>query len=260
MYAVDFGILKITWYAVAIVTGMIIGGSLFIKSALKFGFDEDVITDYIFYTVIWGMLGARTWYVLFNLDYYLANPLQIPAIQNGGLAIHGGLIGGLLYTMYYCKKNKINIFLLGDLAAPSLLIAQSIGRWGNFVNQEAYGTATTYEFLAETLRLPAFIVNGMNIDGVYYNPTFLYESIWNFIGFFIALYLVKKIDVKNGGIVLSFYLIWYGVIRTWIESLRLDALMMGPIKVAQLTSIIMVISGIIILVKIYVKKREVKNV
>ena len=246
--ALTLGPITITWYAIFIISAIIIGILLSLKEIEKHGIDKSLFYDIVFYLIIFGFLGARTWYVLFNLDYYLQNPAEIIAIWNGGLAIHGAIVAGGLYLWHVSKKLGLDFFNLTDIAVVPIILGQAIGRWGNFMNQEAHGPETTKEFLENTLHLPDFIVNGMNIDGVYYHPTFLYESIWNFIGFIIILIMRKKYRFKYGTIT-GFYLIWYGFIRTIIEQLRTDALMLGPIRIAALTSFLMVIIGVIILFK-----------
>ncbi len=254
--AIDLGIVTITWYAIFIVSGMLIGIAIAVREGKLHNIDKELIYDYAFYAVLFGFLGARTWYVLFELPVYLADPSEIIKIWHGGLAIHGGLIGAGIYTIYFCRKNNIYLFKISDIAIPGLLFSQSLGRFGNFMNSEAHGTETTYEFLKNTLRLPDFIVNGMYINEVYYHPTFLYESIWNFIGMIIILVLLRPKWRYQYGKITAFYLIWYGFIRTLIEQMRTDALMFGAIRVAQLTSIIMVIVGITLLIKFRKEKNE----
>lgn len=247
--AIDLGPISISWYALFIVTGMILGTLLARKEAKKHNISEELLMDYVFYAILIGIAGARAWYVLFDAGYYLANPNQIFAIWNGGLAIHGGLLAGFIYTLYFTKKNNISIYKLGDLAAPSLLLAQAIGRYGNFMNSEAHGPATTESFLRQTLHLPDFIVNGMCIDGVYYQPTFLYESTWNILGFVIIMLVLRKKWRFDYGKLTAFYLMWYGFIRFFIEFLRTDALTFGPVRVAQLMSLIMFIAGTFLMYK-----------
>lgn len=248
--ALDLGFVTITWYALFIVTGMLIGINIAQKEAVKHKISKELLEDYIFYVILSGFVGARVWYVLFSLGYYISKPAEIIAIWHGGLAIHGGLVGGLIYTLYFCKKNNVKIFELSDLAAPSLLVAQSLGRFGNFMNSEAHGGVTTRDFLSNTLHLPDFIVNGMYIDGNYYQPTFLYESIWNIIGFALVMLVLRKRWRYSYGKITAFYLMWYGFIRIFIEMMRTDALMLGPIRVAELTSFIMFISGVYIMTKL----------
>lgn len=245
--ALDFGVITIRWYALFIVAGIILGTLLAKHEIKNHNLDTELFLDYIFYVIIWGFIGARTWYVIFSFSYYRIHVNEILQIWHGGLAIHGGLLGGLIYTIYFTKKNNISLFLMSDLAAPSLLLAQSIGRFGNFMNSEAHGPATSEKFLRSVLHLPDFIVQGMKIEGIYYQPTFLYESLWNFIGFLIIIILLRKKYRYNYGQLTAFYLIWYGFIRFFIEFLRTDALTFGSIRVAQVASILMFITGVIIL-------------
>ncbi len=244
----DFGIFQIKWYSFFILLAIIIGGILFYKESSKKGLSNDDIVDIIFYGVLIGIVGARIYYVLFNLDYYLKSPLEIIMVWNGGLAIHGGLIATLLFLIFYSKKKNINILLLLDIIVISVIIAQAIGRWGNFFNGEAFGRVISLSKL-ENMHLPKFIINGMYINGSYREPTFLYESILNIIGFIILLVVRKLKNIKTGALT-SIYLIWYGLVRIIIEIFRSDSLMLGPIKIAQLVSLIFIISGIILLFKI----------
>ena len=240
----DFGIIQIKWYSFFILIAIMIGGKLFQKEAYRKGLPNDDSIDIIFYSILIGIIGARIYYVLFNLNYYLNNPLEILMVWHGGLAIHGGLISALVFLIFYCKKKKINILLLLDIIVVSVIIAQSIGRWGNFFNGEAYGRIVSLSKLRE-MHLPKFIINGMYINGKYREPTFLYESILNLIGFIILLTIRKIKNIKTGTIT-SIYLIWYGLVRVIIESFRSDSLMLGPLKIAQVVSILFIISGIII--------------
>ena len=241
----EIGNFQIRWYSIFILIAIFTGGFFVYREARKKGLDKDQLIDIMFYTIIIGILGARIYYVLFNLDYYLANPLEIIQMWHGGLAIHGGLITALVFLIIYSKKKKINLLLFLDTIVVGLLIAQAIGRWGNFFNGEAYGRDVTLEFL-KNLHLPQFIINGMHIGSSYKEPTFLYESILSLIGF-IILILIRKIKKLKTGTLTSIYLIWYGIERLIIETFRSDSLMLGPIKVAQLVSIIGIIIGIIIL-------------
>ncbi len=248
--AIELGPVNITWYAIFIVTGLLIGAFIGAKEANKHGIENDDFYDMLFYLFIFSFVGARLWYVLFDgyLIDHLKNPIEFIQVWNGGLAIHGGIVGGASYLLYYSNKRKLNPLILTDVAAPSLILGQAIGRWGNFVNSEAHGGPTTYEFLSDKLHLPDFIVNGMYINGTYYQPTFLYESIWNIIGFIIIMTVLRPRFRNNYGIISGFYLMWYGFIRVFIEMMRTDALMLGPIKVAQLTSLTMFIIGLFLLI------------
>jgi len=243
---IDLGIVKIYWYSVMILLGLLIGGTLILKEAKKFKIYEDYMINMFLYTIIFAILGARLYYVAFNWDYYSQDLISIIKIWEGGLAIHGGILAGLLFIIFYTKKYKVNTWRMLDMIAVGLIIGQSIGRWGNFFNGEAHGGATTLEFLTN-LHLPQFIINGMNIHGTYYHPTFLYESLWCLIGF-IVLILFRKRHYCKIGQTTGMYFIWYGIGRYFIESMRTDSLMFGNFRMAQIVSIIFVIVGIIILI------------
>lgn len=242
----DFGIIKIKWYSFLILVAMLLAYFIVSREAKKKKLDEDYILDMAFYGIIIGIIGARAYYVLFNLDYYLANPKEIIMIWNGGLAIHGGLIAALIFLIIYTRKKKINLLLLLDIVVVGVIIAQAIGRWGNFFNQEAYGEIVKESFL-RNLHLPDFIVKGMYISENYREPTFLYESVFQTIGFIIML-LLRKLKKLKVGTLTSFYLIWYGIVRFFIEEHRTDSLMLCNIKVAQIVSITSLIIGLIIFI------------
>lgn len=244
---VDLGFIEIRWYSVIMLIAILAASAVILKEAKKKGFTEDFINNLFFYTIIFAIIGARLYYVLFNLSEYQNDILGIFRIWEGGLAIHGAIIGGLLFIIYYTKKYKVNTLLLLDIIVVGLILGQVIGRWGNFMNGEAYGPITTYENL-KSLLIPEFIIKGMNINGIYYHPTFLYESLLNILGFIILLILRNGKYIKVGTLT-GTYLIWYGIVRFFIEILRQDALMLGPIKMAQLVSIIMIIIGIVIIIK-----------
>ncbi len=238
------GMFSIRWYSVLILLGMIIGYLLAVKEAKKFNISKDTIFDLAFYIIIFGILGARLYYVAFNYELYIDNPLSIFAVWEGGLAIHGGIIFGLLTLIIFCKIKKLSILRMMDIAVPSLILAQAIGRWGNFFNSEAHGFATTLENL-QSLHIPNFIINGMKISGVYYHPTFLYESIWCLLGFIILILVRKYYRYLKTGQLSCIYLMWYGVGRYFIESLRTDSLMFLNFRVAQLVCVITFIIGLI---------------
>ena len=248
-----FGI-EIHWYSVLILIGIIIGLILIEKEGKRFKYSKELIFNICFWAIIFGIIGARIYYVIFNFSYYQNNLLEIFAIWNGGLAIHGGIIAGVITVIFFAKKYQLNFLKLLDMAVPSLILAQAIGRWGNFFNGEAYGPVTTLDNLKQ-LHIPQFIINGMNINGVYYHPTFLYESLWNILGF-IFLIILKHTNKLKTGQLTGTYFIWYSVGRFFIESLRQDSLMLfGILKQAQIISIILIIIGIII---IFVSRKNKK--
>lgn len=244
--AISIGPLNIHWYGIIIAAAILAGVSLASKEARKKGLEEDTIIDMAMWAVPIGFVGARLYYVLFEWEYYLQNPGEIIAIWNGGIAIYGGLIAGGLTIYWYAKKKRVSLALLLDIFAPSVLLAQSIGRWGNFVNQEAHGGAVSRLFL-ENLYLPEFIIEQMNINGTYYHPTFLYESLWSFLGFVLLIILRnQKNFLRRGEITLS-YVIWYSFGRFFIEGMRTDSLWIGELlRVSQVLSLILFISAIVI--------------
>lgn len=243
----SIGSFSLRWYSFFILAGIMLGLIIAAFEEKRKGFPKDFVIDLGFWLILAGIVGARAYYVLFNLDYYLKEPLQIFATWNGGLAIHGGIIGGLIALIIFCKKKNIEVIRACDLAVPSLIIAQAIGRWGNFFNSEAHGPLTTLAYLKD-MNIPDFVIKGMYINGNYYIPTFYYESLWCILGFIILMVLRYVLKKHNKGILTSIYLIWYGIGRVYIESLRTDSLMLGNIKIAQLVSILSIVVGIIVLI------------
>ena len=241
--AFEIGPLSVAWYGLIIVVGMILAIYLSIKEAKKRGISEDFVVDTAFWVVPLGILGARLYYVLFELDYYLANPLKIFAIWEGGLAIYGGIIAGVLTIYWRAKKDNIKMLLIIDILAPYTLLGQSIGRWGNFINQEAHGGEVSRQFLVN-LMLPEFIIEGMHINGAYYHPTFLYESLWSLLGVALLLVLRNQKQLLLRGETTASYLIWYGFGRLLIEGLRTDSLYLGSFRISQGVSAVIILIGI----------------
>ena len=227
-----FGI-DVYWYALLIIAGMLLGTYFAKKELVRRGFDEDFIYDILFVAIPIGILGARFWYVLFEWDYYSQNPGQILNIRGGGLAIHGGIVFGTLATYFFAKKKRLPFLDLTDVLVPSLALGQGIGRWGNFMNQEAHGGPTDLPW-------------GIVIDGVKVHPTFLYESIGDIIIFLILINWRKRNPDK--GKQSAVYLMGYGLIRFFVEGLRTDSLYLGPIRIAQLMSLLFIVLGLIIYV------------
>jgi phosphatidylglycerol---prolipoprotein diacylglyceryl transferase len=214
------------------------------------GEDPEHLTNIFIYGLISGLIGARLFYVLFNLSGYLASPGEIIAIWQGGLSIHGGLTGAIAATVIYTRRNAINFWSWSDMIVPSVILAQAIGRWGNYVNQEAFGSPTDlpWGIYIEPAKRPLEY-----IASDYFHPTFLYESIWNLLGFALLVYLTKRQRLNPlkwpAGSLLLIYGIYYSVGRTAIEALRADALMWGPVAAAQLggVAIIIVCSALLVL-------------
>ena len=239
--AFQIGPFAVRWYALCIVSGLILAVFLAMREAPHKKILSDDILDFILIAFPLSILGARLYYVIFKLDYYSQNLGEIFAIWNGGLAIYGGLITGAIVLYIFADRKLINTWDFLDIAAPSVLIAQSLGRWGNFFNQEAYGAAV------ESLDyLPSFIKNQMYIDGSYRQPTFLYESIWNVIGFALILIFRRRLKGIRRGHITAFYLMWYGFGRLIIEGMRTDSLMFLDLRVSQLLSAVLIGLGIFI--------------
>lgn len=182
--------LQIYWYAIIIVSGIAIALWLANREALRVGLKEDDMTNFILWALPIAIIGARLYYILFDLEPYLADPIQIFNTRSGGLAIYGGLIAAAIVLIVYTRHHFIDPWLFLDVVAPSVMLAQAMGRWGNFTNHEAYGGETTRQFL-EGLHLPQFIINNMYIDGAFRQPTFFYESMWSLLGFILIL-IVRK--------------------------------------------------------------------
>lgn len=233
---------SVRWYSVLILIGIGLAYLLINSEARRHHIKSEFMFNLMFWAIILGILGARAYYVIFNLDYYLYNPTEIYKVWNGGLAIHGGMLAGLITILVYCKKYKVNTKKILDICVVALILAQAIGRWGNFFNQEAHGAATTVSHL-KALLVPDFVIKGMTIDGVVYSPTFFYESIVCLLAFIILLFVRRGKYIKVGTLTAS-YLITYGVLRFFIEMSRTDALMIGPFRMAQIVSVIMVIVGL----------------
>lgn len=237
----------IRWYSALILAGAIIGVLILKKEARRFNMNWDFIFNLSFWTIIFGILGARLYYVIFNWNQYENNLLSIFKVWEGGLAIHGGIIAGAITVYFYCKKAKANTLKIIDMALPSVMIAQAIGRWGNFFNSEAYGGVTTLSHL-EKLHIPKFVIDGMYIDGVYRQPTFFYESIWCLLGF-IVLLIIRRNKYTKVGTLTGVYLMWYSFGRFFIERMRTDSLMIGGFKAAQVISIILFILGAALVIR-----------
>lgn len=236
------GPLEIHWYSFLILMGFVIGYGLTYLELKREKMPISFFSDYFCYLVPIVIIGARAYYVIFEWDYYARNLGEILAVWNGGLAIHGGIIAGLVFTIFYTKKHNVNTLKLFDMLAPVLILGQAIGRWGNFFNSEAYGPVTTLSYL-QKLPIPQFVIDGMHIGGVYHQPTFYYESMICLFGFLLIM-LVRHYKKVYLGICSGIYFVVYGIARFFIEALRQDSLMLGSLKVAQLVSIVMIFVGI----------------
>ncbi|HGZ8554560.1 TPA: prolipoprotein diacylglyceryl transferase [Staphylococcus aureus] len=243
--AFNLGPLSVRWYGIIIAVGILLGYFVAQRALVKAGLHKDTLVDIIFYSALFGFIAARIYFVIFQWPYYAENPSEIIKIWHGGIAIHGGLIGGFIAGVIVCKVKNLNPFQIGDIVAPSIILAQGIGRWGNFMNHEAHGGPVSRAFL-EQLHLPNFIIENMYINGQYYRPTFLYESIWDVAGFIILVNIRKHLKL---GETFFLYLTWYSIGRFFIEGLRTDSLMLtSNIRVAQLVSILLILISISLIV------------
>ncbi len=235
--------ISIKWYSVLILVGAILAIILALREGQRYKYSKDYIFNMMFWAIIFGVIGARLYYVLFNLNLY-HNFWDIFKVWEGGLAIHGGIIFGLITIIIYCKRYHVSTLRMTDFVVPGLILAQAIGRWGNFFNGEAHGAATTIAEL-QHMHIPDFIINGMNIGGIYYQPTFLYESLWCLLGFLIIL-VIRRLKYTKVGQPTAFYLMWYSVGRFVIEGMRTDSLMLGGFRMAQIMSVVLFLLGLII--------------
>lgn len=229
-------------YGAVIALGFILAIFYCAHRSKEFGIKEDDLYGFVIWMIPTAIIGARLYYVLFELDVYLANPAKIFAIRDGGLAIYGGIIAGIILALIWCKKKKVKLLALADLAVFGLLIGQTIGRWGNFLNREAFGRATDI-FCRMGLTTP----DGVSI---FVHPTFLYESLWNFVGFIFLHIWTKKGHRRYDGQVAWLYVLWYGIGRAWVEGLRTDSLYIGStdIRVSQLLAAVSAVAALVILI------------
>ncbi|MYL61933.1 prolipoprotein diacylglyceryl transferase [Bacillus hwajinpoensis] len=244
--ALELGPISIYWYGIIIALGAYLGLLLAIRETQRQGLPKETFVDLILWAVPIAIISARIYYVTFQWSYYKDNPGDIFAIWEGGIAIHGALIGSVITAIIFTRKRGLSFWKIADIAAPSILLGQAIGRWGNFMNQEAHGGPVTRAFL-ENLMLPEFIINQMYIDGTYYHPTFLYESLWNLAGV-VLLVILQRTSVKKGEVFLS-YVIWYSFGRYFIEGLRTDSLMLTEsLRVAQVISVVLIIVSVALVI------------
>ena len=251
----DLGFIKIQWYSLTMCLAILSGSLILVKGLKKTGFTQAKIDDLLFGLIACGIIGARLYYILFELPYYLEHPLEIIMIWNGGLALYGSLIGGLIYLIIFCRRENIKVLKMTDMMVIGVTLGQIIGRWGNFFNQEAFGPITSRVTL-EHLFIPKFIIDGMYINGSYYHPTFLYEGLWNFIGLIILCIISKYYLKRHDGSLTAIYFIWYGLGRFMIEGYRMDSLMLGALRISQLVSVLIIIIGTMLLIYNYKKYKK----
>ncbi len=226
--AFSIGTISIRWYSLLIATAILIGIFLATREVERQGINIEEFYNVLLVAIPGGLIGARLFYVIFRWEYYQLHLLEIFMIWEGGLAIHGAIIGGLLVGYIMTSYYRLPFVKLTDIVAPSFILGQAIGRWGNFFNQEAYGYPTDLPW-------------AMYIDGAYRHPTFLYESLWDLFIFFLLLWLRRRQNIRTGDIFLA-YIGGYSLGRFFIEGFRTDSLMFGPYRTAQLISAIAIIT------------------
>lgn len=257
---VDIGPLTIRWYGLLIATAVLIGVSLSQHLAKRRHINPDLLGDLVIWLVVASIPAARLYYVLFEWSEYAQNPERIIAIWQGGIAIHGAILGGTVAALIFARVKQISFWQLADLVAPSLILGQAIGRWGNFFNSEAFGDPTNLPwklFIPSDRRPPEYA------DFAYFHPTFLYESLWDLMVFGLLLTLffrgLNGLRLKVGTLFLV-YLVAYSLGRLWIEGLRTDSLMLGPLRIAQVVSLMGISLGLAGLAWLYVYKRSLPDV
>jgi prolipoprotein diacylglyceryl transferase len=245
--AFNLGGIQVHWYGIIIASAVVVATILAVQEAKRRRIDPDSIYDLILWALPVAIITARMYYVIFEWGYYQNHVDEIVRVWDGGIAIYGALIGAGIVVYLFCRANWIPVWLMLDIIAPVLIMAQGIGRWGNFMNQEAFGRITSLAFL-QSLHLPHFITQQMLIDGAYRQPTFLYESLWDILGFIVLMSLRHKKHLFKQGEVFLSYVIWYAFGRFFVEGMRTDSLMLLGIRVSQWLSVILFIGAIGILV------------
>lgn len=267
--------LSVRWYGIILGLGALAGLLLAVREGKRFKISSDFFLDLLLIGVPAAIVGARIYYVAFSWDNYKNNLLDIFKIWEGGIAIYGALIGAVIGAFFYIRAKGYNFWRIADICAPSLIIGQMIGRWGNFINQEAHGGPVAEQFLRDTLHLPGFIVDQMYIKGTYYHPAFLYESVWNLAGLLLLLVLRRQNFMRAGELFIT-YLMWYSLGRFFIEGVRTDSLAFngpawleslidalwtpmalvfepgamayGNIRSSQLLAILLIVAGIVLII------------
>ncbi len=250
--------IAVRWYGVLIMIGILLAAWLSMRRAQARGYDPEHVWNQITIGLIMGIIGARLYYVAFMWDRFAGNPLAIINLTTGGLAIHGALIGGVLAALIYSHRQHLPFWDWVDTCIPGFLLGQAIGRWGNFFNQEAYGVPTSLGFgvrIDPAYRLPPFNDMQLYPPNVLFHPTFLYESLWSLIGVGLLLWLDHRWGRPRPtgrrwlqpGDLFFVYAIYYSLGRFWIESLRIDSLYIGPLRTAQIISLVFMLAGAIVL-------------
>ncbi|NIK12531.1 prolipoprotein diacylglyceryl transferase [Alkalibacillus almallahensis] len=243
----ELGPFPIYWYGVLIMLGALIGLIMATREGKRLNLHKDFFVDLLVYAIPAAIVGARLYYVAFEFDSY-NSLIEVIDIRQGGLAIHGALIASVLVAYFYTKIKNVSFWKVTDIAAPSILFGQMLGRWGNFMNQEAYGgpiSQSAYQNFHQYI--PDWIMNNMCVDGLYHHPTFLYESMWSLLGIVLLLVLRYKVNPRRAVIFLT-YVMWYSFGRFFIEGMRTDSLyLVGDLRVAQLISILLIVGSLYVL-------------
>jgi phosphatidylglycerol:prolipoprotein diacylglycerol transferase len=237
---IQIGPITLRWYGLLIASGALLGLTLATREAVRRGLDPDALTTATLVAMLTGFIGARTYYVAFNWELYAGRPWDIPAIWKGGLAIHGGMLAGLLGAWLYMRARRLPLLPYLDVAAPSVVLAQAIGRWGNFFNSEAYGRPTDLPwklYIPPERRVPGFE------RFEFFHPTFLYESLWDVAVFLVLVFVLRRRLERYPGALFLCYLGLYSVGRFFVEGLRLDSLMAGGLRTAQLMSLLLIVAA-----------------
>jgi phosphatidylglycerol---prolipoprotein diacylglyceryl transferase len=264
---VIFGIpLEVRWYGLLIMTGALLAAWLVTRRARRRNYDPDHVWNQLMLGLIMGVVGARIYYVAFEWERFAGDPLRMINLTTGGLAIHGAIIGGILSALLYTRYHKIPFWDWADTCIPGFLLAQGIGRWGNFFNQEAYGTPTDLPFgvkIDAAHRLPPYNDLLRYPPNTLFHATFLYESVWNLVGVGLLLLADRRFGRTapparrrlRPGDLLFLYAIYYSLGRVWIEGLRTDSLYLGPLRVAQLISLLLMLAGAVALLLNHLRAR-----
>ena len=250
--AFHLGPIQVHWYGIFIGCAVILALWLAVREGRRQGLDEDVFYDYLLWALPIAIVCARLYYVFFQWPYYAIHPDEIIAIWDGGIAIYGAIIGGFLVLFFYCRHYHLSVWQMLDIVAPTVIMAQGIGRWGNFMNQEAFGRITTRVALVGQ-HLPNWLINQMLIGGHYRVPTFLYESLWDLTGFVCLMLLRHRRHLFKRGEIFLAYVLWYSAGRFFIEGMRKDSLMLGPVRISQLLSLVFFVFALVILI---VRRRQ----
>lgn len=224
----SIGSLSVRWYGLILGVGALVGLLLAIREGKRFGIPQEFFMDVLLIGAPSAIVVARIYYVAFMWDNYKNDLWSVFKIWEGGIAIYGALIGAIISAVILVRRRGYNFWRIADICAPGLIVGQMIGRWGNFINQEAYGGPTTESFLRDKLHLPSFIVNQMNVEGIFHHPTFLYESLWS-LGVLIVLFILRRRKYLRAGELFFSYFILYSIGRFFIEAVRTDSLaFQGP--------------------------------